>query len=80
MGRPMSGAHLPDGFAGGEVPHPAPFGQQVADEHDRALHLLDGFGRAAHEEDRHQARVEAARTDDRGVELWDGLARPPDGC
>jgi len=62
--------HLTHRIAGGEMLHAAPLGEQVRHEHDRPFHLLNRFRRTAHQEDGHEARIEAARADDDRVELW----------
>src|SRR5262249_12509977 len=45
------------------------------DQDDRTLHLGQRIGHAAHEKDRHQAGIEAPRSDDHRIELGD---RPGD--
>ena len=71
--RPVDGARDPARRVGrGETGHAAPFGQQVGDENDRALHLRQGLLDAAHEQRRHQAGEEASGADEHGIELANG--------
>ena len=62
-----------DGIGGAESRHAAAFGQQIRDEDDGAAHAGQRLGDAIHQKIRHQARVEAAGTDDDGVEFADRL-------
>ena len=62
---------MPDAVAGREAVHPAAFRQQIGDQHNRAIDRLQRFAHAFHQEDRHQACVEAARADQHRVEIPD---------
>ncbi len=61
-----------DGVGSGEPHHATAFGQKVRNQNHRAFHVRERVGDAAHEQDRHQAGIEAARSDDGCVELTDG--------
>ena len=78
IGRPIVRASSSHGVAGSEAGHPASFGEQIRDEDDRSLHPADGLRRPLHQEDRHQAGVEAARPDDGRLELR--IAASVAGC
>ncbi len=61
------GAHFARGIAGRESLHTAPFSQDVGHKYNRPADLANGLSNALHQQDRHEAGVEAPGSDDHRV-------------